>query len=288
RTAARGNAGKRAKRAKRLRVTAASDAMSSSSSSFSLWYSVIHARRQCRAVIRSISFRHGPPPARSHRFRPMTLPDHDRPTHRARGRRIVDTHAHWYPREWLDLFQRHGAAEGATLERDAKGYTIRTQRIVNKFDDEFVELELRLKGMDRQGVDGHALSLTAPMVYWAWAQFGLELSQTYNDAASTAHVEHPDRFVGLAMVPMQAPELALKELERVSRLPGMRGLYLATNVNGANLDERRFWDIYAKAEELGWAVFLHPVDTLGRERTERHFLQKLLSNTLDPDMAAEH
>lgn len=223
----------------------------------------------------------------STRFHPlfMTEGSHRRAPG-TRSQRVVDTHAHWYPREWLDLFRSGGGSEGAALERSAQGYTIRTQRIVNKFDDEFVELELRLKGMDRQGVDVHALSLTAPMVYWASPQFGLELSQAYNDAASAAHVQHPDRFVGLAMVPMQAPELALKELERASRLPGMRGLYLATNVNGANLDERPFWDIYAKAEEVGWPIFLHPVDTIGRERTERYYLKNLLGNPYDTGVAA--
>jgi aminocarboxymuconate-semialdehyde decarboxylase len=200
--------------------------------------------------------------------------------------RVIDTHAHWYPAEWLALFERDGAGEGATLERTAKGYTIRTQRVVNAFDDEFVHLELRLAGMDKQRVDVHALSLTAPMVYWASPGFGLALSQAYNDAASAAHRRHPDRFVGLAMVPMQAPELALKELERAAGLPGMRGMYLATHVNGTNLDDRSFWDVYAKAEELGWPIFLHPIDTIGRERTGSYYLKNLLGNPYDTGVAA--
>ena len=200
--------------------------------------------------------------------------------------RVVDIHAHWYPSDWLRLFERDGAAEGAKLERTEKGYTIRTERVVNAFDDEFVHLDLRLKGMERQRVDVHALSLTAPMVYWASPGFGLALSQAYNDAASAAHREHPGRFVGLAMLPMQAPELALKELERAAALPGMRGMYLATHVNGTNLDDRRFWDIYAKAEELGWTIFLHPIDTIGRERTSQHYLRNLLGNPYDTGVAA--
>jgi len=53
-------------------------------------------------------------------------------------------------------------------------------------------------------------------------------------------------------------------IARVS-LSGMRGLYVATNMNGADLDEKRFWDVYAKAEELGWTVFLHSLDTIGRD-----------------------
>ena len=200
--------------------------------------------------------------------------------------RTIDIHAHWYPEAWLKVFERDGPKEGARLERGAKGYTIRTARITNAFDEEFVSLELRLEGMRRQGVDLHALSLTAPMVYWASAGLGLALSQAYNDAASAAHLAHPQQFVGLAMLPMQAPELALKELERCAKLPGMRGLYVATNIDGADLDEKRFWDIYAKAEELGWTMYLHPVDTIGRERTTRYYLKNLLGNPYDTGVAA--
>jgi aminocarboxymuconate-semialdehyde decarboxylase len=198
----------------------------------------------------------------------------------------IDTHAHWYPREWLALFEKDGASEGAKLERYGAKYTIRTNRIVNAFDEEFVDLDLRLEGMKRQRVTMHALSLTAPMVYWASPVFGLALSQAYNDAASAAHLKHPDRFVGLAMIPMQAPDLALKELERAAKLPGMRGLYLATHVNETNLDDPRFWDVYAKCEELGWTIFLHPIDTIGRERTAKFYLKNLLGNPYDTGVAA--
>ena len=200
--------------------------------------------------------------------------------------RAIDTHAHWYPAEWLRLFEKDGAAEGASLAREGRRYTIRTQRIVNGFDEEFVDLDLRLAGMDRQRVGMHALSLTAPMVYWASPGFGLALAQAYNDAASAAHGKHPDRFVGLAMLPMQAPDLALRELERAAKLPGMRGLYMATHVNGTNLDDKRFWDVYAKAEELGWTLFLHPIDTIGGERTTKYYLKNLLGNPYDTGVAA--
>ncbi len=204
----------------------------------------------------------------------------------AHSHRAIDTHAHWYPEEWLRLFEKDGVAEGASLERSGSKYTIRTQRIVNAFDEEFVDLGLRLEGMKRQRVDVQAMSLTAPMVYWASPGLGLALSQAYNDAASAAHRRHPKRLVGLAMLPMQAPDLALKELERAAKLPGLRGLYLATHVNETNLDDKRFWDIYAKAEELGWTIFLHPIQTLAAERTAKYHLKNLLGNPYDTGVAA--
>ena len=198
----------------------------------------------------------------------------------------IDIHAHWYPPEWLKVLERDGPKEGARLERKGNGYVVHTERMSNAFDEEFVDLGLRLQGMRKQRVDMHALSLTTPMVYWASPGLGLALAQAYNDAASAAYRKHPDRFVGLAMLPMQDPARALAELERCAKLPGMKGLYLATNVNGTDLDEKRFWDVYAKAEELGWTIFLHPVDTIGRERTTRYYLRNLLGNPYDTGVAA--
>lgn len=214
------------------------------------------------------------------------------PSRSRTGRRfqgpVVDIHAHWYPQEWLDLVRRDGPSQGATLERTAAGYKITAGRLVNAFTDEFVDLGARLAGMQRQGVDVHALSLTTPMVYWAERAFGLALAQAYNDAASAAHRKHPANFVGLAMLPMQDPALALRELERAAKLPGMRGLYLATNIAGTELDDKRYWDVYAACEQHGWPIFLHPVYTIGTDRTARFYLRNLLGNPYDTGVAAAH
>ena len=202
--------------------------------------------------------------------------------------KTIDIHAHWYPVEWLRLMEQDAERFGGKLQRTPKGYAIATQQLTNAFTDEFVDLDRRLAGMDRTGVDVQLLSLTTPMVYWAPAPFGCALAQCFNDAASAAHLKHPKRLFGAAMLPMQAPELALKELERAAKLPGMRGMYLATNVNGTELDDKSFWPIYAKCEEMRWPVFLHPVDTIGRDRTQRFYLRNLLGTPYDTGVAAAH
>jgi len=203
--------------------------------------------------------------------------------------KTIDIHAHWYPQEWLNLFEKDGPKEDAALERTAGGgYRVKAKHIVNAFDERFVDLEDRKKAMDERKIDVHALSLTTPMVYWASPAFGLALSQAFNDAASAAHRKYPERFVGLAMLPMQDPRLALKELERAARLPGMRGLYLATNVNNVELDDKSFWDIYGRCEELGWTIYLHPVDTVGQDRTRKYYLKNLCGNPYDTGIAAAH
>ena len=201
--------------------------------------------------------------------------------------KTIDIHAHWYPEEWLRVFEKDGAKEGASLKRGEK-VQLQVQQITNAFDERFVVVDERIKEMDKRGVDVHALSLTTPMVYWASSGLGTALSQAFNDAASAAHKKHPQRLVGLAMVPMQSPPHALKELERAAKLPGMKGLYLATNVNGLELDDRKFWDVYAKCEELGWTIFLHPVDTIGQDRTKKYYLKNLCGNPYDTGVAAAH
>lgn len=202
---------------------------------------------------------------------------------------VIDTHAHWFPAEWVKLIETDGPKNGAKLGRNDKGHpTFITEKMVQTFAPAFIDLDLRLKAMDDTGVDVHALSLTSPMVYWAPPAFGLALSQCYNDAASRAHAKHPKRLIGMAMLPMQAPDLALKELERAAKLPGLRGLYIATNINGTELDDKSFWPVYAKCEQLGWPIFLHPVDTIGMDRTKRYYLRNLLGNPYDSGVAAAH
>lgn len=200
--------------------------------------------------------------------------------------RTIDTHTHWYPQEWIDLLAREGESQGGKLERTPHGYRVTAGKLTNAFSDEFVGIDSRLESMRRQRVDMQALSLTTPMVYWAPPAFGLALSQAFNDAASAACRRHPDKFVAFAMIPMQDPALALKELERAAKLEGMRGLYLATSVDGVELDDKRFWDIYAKCAEIGWPIFLHPVYTIGVDRTQRFYLRNLLGNPYDTGMAA--
>ena len=95
--------------------------------------------------------------------------------------RTIDIHSHWYPQEWLRLFERDGPKEGAALERGADGsYRLRAKHITNAFDERFVVVAERISEMDKRGIDVHALSLTTPMVYWATPALGLALSQAFN------------------------------------------------------------------------------------------------------------
>jgi len=105
--------------------------------------------------------------------------------------------------------------------------------------------------MDAHGVDVHALSLTDPMVYWADGELSHKLAIAWNDGAVAAHQAYPDRFVVLATLPMLDPDRAIDELSRVGKLPGVRGIYMGTNIDNHDLDDPLFEPIFTRIEALG-------------------------------------
>ena len=105
---------------------------------------------------------------------------------------VVDTHAHWFPEEWVRLVEKEGACCGATITRSGDDLKFTGGGLTSVFSREFVDIDCRLAAMDRQGVDVHALSLTTPMVYFAPPDYALALSQAYNDAAAAAPLDQAD------------------------------------------------------------------------------------------------
>ncbi|HYC45273.1 MAG TPA: amidohydrolase family protein [Burkholderiales bacterium] len=201
----------------------------------------------------------------------------------------VDTHAHYFPQAYLDLIAKRGPRVGARVE-EIQGRTfiqvgllLRTGPVTR----EFIDLDARLTEMDRQGVKVHVLSLTQPMVYWADDQLGLDLCVAFNDACSAAHVQHPERLFGFACLPMQNTKLALEELDRAARLPGIRGVYMATVVRDRDLSDPSFFPIYARMEELRLPLFLHPM-MVNNERMKQFYLINTCGNPFETALAASH
>jgi aminocarboxymuconate-semialdehyde decarboxylase len=200
----------------------------------------------------------------------------------------VDIHAHYFPEPYLRVIETEGEAFGVRLNRsDPKAPAIQVGPILGgPLRSAFYDLDLRRKEMDRQHVQVHALSLTHPMVYWADSDLGLRLARIVNDALAQAHSAFPDRFVGLATLPLQDPPRAIEELERAARLPAIRGVYLGTNVNGRELSHTDFFPLWERINALGLPVFLHPLNVIGAQRLAPYYLHNLLGNPFDTAVAA--
>jgi aminocarboxymuconate-semialdehyde decarboxylase len=205
------------------------------------------------------------------------------------GVKAVDIHAHYFPQGYLDLFNSDGKALGAEYRSTPEGWYWKTEGLAQgPLPTKFIDLKQRVAEMDQQGVAVQALSLTAPMIYWAPAEFSHKLAKAWNDGASAAHQEYPQRFVGLITLPMLAPDRAVDELERAAKLPGMRGVYLGTNIHDKDLSDPMFMPVYEKIQALGLPIFLHPLKTIGGDRMKPFYLANLLGNPYDTGIAACH
>jgi aminocarboxymuconate-semialdehyde decarboxylase len=97
-----------------------------------------------------------------------------------------------------------------------------------------------------------------------------------NDYVAATVAGNPERFVGLATIPMQAPELAIREMERAVKELGLAGIEIATHVNSWNLNEEAIFPVFEAAAELGAAVFVHPWDMMGADDMRRYWLPWLV------------
>jgi aminocarboxymuconate-semialdehyde decarboxylase len=137
----------------------------------------------------------------------------------------------------------------------------------------------RLRAMDEQGIDVEALSIN-PYWYGADRDVARELIRLQNEALAEACAAHPDRFVAFASVALQHPDLAAEQLTEGVKKYGLRGAAIGGSVDGAELAEPRFHPFWARAEELGVLVFIHPQGTAELERTTRLAGNGVLTNTI--------
>ena len=201
----------------------------------------------------------------------------------------IDVHAHFYPPAFIKLIREEGGPLGAEVTDTDKGPVLKVNEIVTQpIHAKFTDLDTRIQAMDEQGVKVHALSLSLPMVEWADARVGHRLAVAVNDSLAEAHTLHPTRLYGLATLPWHAPELAVKELERAAKLPGVRGVYSATRVRDLELSDPSLFPIYERIEALGLPIFLHPVSVIGHARLNQFYLHNLLGNPFESAIAAAH
>jgi aminocarboxymuconate-semialdehyde decarboxylase len=180
------------------------------------------------------------------------------------GRRItvVDVHAHTFIPEVLEL------VKNTPLAAAAKGGAIASATTA-----------ARLQYMDAQGIDYQALNVNA-WGYSADRALAGDLIRLQNDKIAQMVAQHPDRFVGMATLALQHPDLAAEQLDYAIRKLGLRGAAIGGSVEGQELSDRKFDPFWAKAEELGVMIFMHPQQAPGTTQNPRLQGKGGLGNTI--------
>ncbi len=205
----------------------------------------------------------------------------------------IDLHTHILPENWPDLSARYGYEGFVRLEHHApcRARMMIGERFFREIEDNCWSPPRRIADCDRAGVDVQVLS-TVPVMfsYWAKPADGLDLSRMLNDHVAGVAADHPRRFVGLGTIPMQSTDLAIRELERCVTPRergglGLPGVQIGTNVNGVNLGDPSLFPIFEAAQQIGAAVFVHPWEMLGRDRTQRHWMSWLVGMPAETSLA---
>ena len=202
----------------------------------------------------------------------------------------VDLHCHMFVPEAADA-----VADAFDIETDGlHRFSNEATREVNAQQGNIIKEKLtvvdrRLLDMDQMGIDIQAISPVPLQYYYALdPDLGRTSSRLINDGIAEVVAAHPDRFVGLGTLPMQDPDMAVAELERVVNELDFRGIELSTNVNGDELSNERFKKIFAKAEELDILIFLHPNGYSDGGRLTDHYFINVIGNPLDSTIAVHH
>jgi aminocarboxymuconate-semialdehyde decarboxylase len=195
------------------------------------------------------------------------------------GRRVktVDVHAHCAVPEAMTLMGMKLSTPGSTLPPLLHMATQASERI---------------RAMDEQGIDVEALSIN-PYWYKADRDVASQLIKLQNEKLAEACAAHPDRFVAFATVALQHPDLAAQQLEEGVKKYGLRGAGIGGSVNGEEISDPKFHPFWAKAEQLGVLVFIHPQGTgvavdLQNRLKGNGLLDNVIGNPLETTVALSH
>ena len=197
---------------------------------------------------------------------------------RVKGKRIktIDVHSHCLFHESLALM----GDEASNVIPKTKG--AQEHFIANA-------IENRLKGMDAMAIDMEVLSIN-PSWYRKDRDIAAQIVKINNEKLAEVCASRPDRFAAFASLSLQYPDLAVQQLETAVKKQGLKGAAIGGSVLGEDFSGERFHPVWAKAEELGAVLFIHPQSTppLAARFKGNGWLANTIGNPLDTTIALQH
>ena len=199
----------------------------------------------------------------------------------------VDIHTHIIPENLPDYKKKFGYGGFISLDhhRPCCAKMMVDGKFFREIEDNCWSAETRMKECDHHRVDVQVLS-TIPVMfsYWAKPQDCLEVSQYLNDHIAAIVQKYPKRFAGLGTIPLQAPEIAIKELERCKKI-GLAGIQIGSHVNDWNLNAPELFPVFQACQEMNMPVFVHPWDMMAQDKMSTYWLPWLVGMPAESSLA---
>lgn len=201
---------------------------------------------------------------------------------------IVDAHNHVMPEAIIrhlesreDLFGvRIDRAEGATRLAHREGFAY-------PLFEEFLTPERKIEALDRRGLDAAIISPSPTLFFYRVPpQAEAEFVRRLNDEIATFAAAAPQRLRPMGTLPMQSPDAAVAEIERIVSDLGMRSVMIGCHIDGAALSEPKFRPVLRRAAELGVLILTHPYYFGAKAGFEKYYLTNLAGNPLDTAIMA--
>ncbi len=191
----------------------------------------------------------------------------------------IDMHTHILPKHWPDLAQKYGYGGFIRLDHQTSGNArmMKDKQFFREIESDCWDPQVRLDKCDELGIDVQVLC-TVPVMfsYWAKPEDTLDLSIFLNDHIAELVAKHPKRFIGLGTLPMQAPELAIQEMERMKNDLGLPGIQIGSHINDWEMNNENLFPIFEAAQDLDVAIMVHPWEMLGADRLKQYWMPWLV------------
>jgi aminocarboxymuconate-semialdehyde decarboxylase len=154
--------------------------------------------------------------------------------------------------------------------------------------EHFIVVAERLKAMDAMRIDMEILSIN-PFWYRREREMSQKLVRLQNEKLAELCAAAPDRLGAFAALSLQHPDLAVQELDYAVTKLGLRGAAIGGSVAGVDFSDRQFDPVWAKAQELGTTLFIHPQSTpeLAKRFKGNGWLSNVIGNPLDTTIALQ-